>query len=70
MKESEAKNKWCPMFRNTATNDRGGSNNNRADYGAQFDSSPRCIASDCMMWIVDTVDCDEKPIGGHCGLSR
>ena len=68
MKESEAKEKWCPMFNNTLINERGGSSNNRKSFNTQtFSSDCTCLGSECMMW-------EESAVLGHgygdCGLKQ
>ena len=46
MTEDQAKTKWCPMFRWTAS--AGEWNSNRE--GGPSGKTPCCIASGCMMW--------------------
>jgi hypothetical protein len=62
--EEEAKKKWCPMVRIMHENVVA----NRSDgYGDEDNVSSLhcCIASGCMMWVVD------YGAGyGHCGLMR
>lgn len=62
MTETEAKTKWCPMWRLGQSFDFGG-------YAAVNNhSASNCIGSACMMWreIVGVPD-DQKQ--GYCGLA-
>ena len=68
MTEEEAKKKWCPKFKNTSINGRGGSSNNRKSLNEQtFTNECICIASDCIMWKF-TDEYDEN--SGYCGLTK
>ena len=61
MKESEAKEKWCPMVKwcvnRWPSSER---------YNKKSDSC-KCIASDCMMWRI--IDGHVKSKDGYCGLA-
>lgn len=49
MTENEAKEKWCPLVRFTEPGNYQTFQSNRAADGR----SSNCIASDCMMWVLD-----------------
>jgi len=65
MKESEAKEKWCPMVRLTQT-EREPAFTNRGEYLGGDYSVLNCIANDCAVWIKNPFD-EEC---GRCGLVR
>jgi hypothetical protein len=82
MTEEEAKTKWCPqaglekmlhlkiMF-DLVTADPGNPHNIDALEEVKDNTHQKCIASGCMMWVVD----NKKGGGlredrGHCGLSK
>lgn len=46
MTEEEAKNMWCPMYRQPVS----GSRSNRGFGGPFSGDEPRCVGSMCMMW--------------------
>ena len=62
MTEDEAKTKWCPAAREVDRSANGVTSHNH---------NTKCIASDCMMWVVTT-----KAGGGlledhgRCGLTK
>lgn len=65
MTEDEAKTKWCPMVRITATK-----GYEDVDNRGQALGDYQCIASDCMMWRLITGE-SGLPIDGergYCGL--
>ena len=76
MTEDEAKTKWCPMVRLTATGDpvNGGewhSNRMPKDDRVNVESTYLCIGSGCMMWrwtFVDEALTDSRT-DGYCGLA-
>lgn len=78
MTESEAKTKWCPMFRAVIAVGPSDGNEyvtNRDDVTGSNGS--RCIGSACMAWRVqsgwskDAMTGQNGPIdlGGYCGLA-
>jgi len=84
MTEDEAKEKWCPMARVTLLSDSKlvGSANRAGLGGRSIEEDPKCLGSECMMWVtntkqvisslnptvVDDEPCD--PPDGHCGLAQ
>lgn len=68
MTEDDARTKFCPMQRiRLKGSDKGSCNILVEDDGSQ--TTTKCIASDCMMWVKrypDSLTCDE----GHCGLAK
>ncbi len=70
MTEDEARKKWCPMVRHTSEHNEPASNKCGTPSGECVGEGKwnKCIASNCAMWVVDTVDIEEKPKQGHCGL--
>ena len=68
MKEEEAKEKWCPMYRVAV--EEHGSADNRGNTDEVFHH--RCLASGCMMWRWDTTHSSSGKVAsdeGHCGLA-
>ena len=63
MLESEAKTKWCPMFR-----DSGSCVTNRNYQG--FPENSSCLGSRCACWVDTGYDDAEKERTGRCGLAR
>jgi hypothetical protein len=68
--EGEARKKWCPFSR--ADMQRGTGNRYTGDAVSRsiLPGACRCIATDCMAWVVDSF-VDEKgwrTEGGRCGL--
>jgi hypothetical protein len=59
MTESDAKQKWCPMFEGWVSDSEGG--------GTHY----KCKGSDCMMWRWDIDKCRRGPEvdHGYCGLA-
>ena len=53
MTEEEAKTKWCPHVRVRYDGDPVAVNMQHSDW-ASDEKRPKCIASDCMMWVQDT----------------
>ena len=82
MTEDQAKTKWCPMVRVIIGPDNAAWQSsmltNRGDIPAA-NTNLLCIASDCMMWVVDTPKGSSRSEGmtvnstheyGHCGLAK
>lgn len=71
MTEDEAKTKWCPMVRMDNAETEPSFNRN---YGGSLPDGSNCIASDCIMWVVETSYGVNTAInvvtGGRCGLIR
>ena len=63
MLESEAKTKWCPMYR-----DSGEWGTNRNYQSRNEDSS--CLANQCACWVDDGHNDKAGEREGHCGLAR
>ena len=73
MTESEAYEKWCPMYRVTAFGNE--SADNRGCDEAREAGFFNCLASDCMMWrwqeysvVFETGHEDKDRKLGYCGL--
>lgn len=63
MKESEARQKWCPMARVDMYPDGEGlAGLNRNTNNERVRDRALCVASDCMMWRWNEGD-------GYCGLA-
>ena len=76
MKEEEARTKWCPMAR-AVPDAQGYSAGNRFEntLDSPLDNKCKCIASDCAMWVTESIVGTDKtippfPVGGHCGLIK
>ena len=70
MKESEAKEKWCPMARVVCNPN--GPAYNRLE-GGEPSIGANCLGSDCMMWMGGEIwSSDENKYieDGYCGLTR
>ena len=66
MTEAEAKTKWCPHVRiRFDGTDQPACNMEKGKV------RPKCIASDCMMWVVQ-VDANDQEFSwtGRCGLAK
>lgn len=63
VKESNTKEKWCPMVRFSTSDEEPGYN--RCYSNSIFPSGTFCIGSYCMMWRIQ--DPDAKT--GYCGLA-
>ena len=83
MTEDEAKTKWCPMVRHEGDENgsfnRGNPGDEINDHDKNRGTLCNCIASDCMMWVVDTPKGSSRSEGmtvnstheyGHCGLAK
>ena len=76
MKESEAREKWCPMTRFHATRENVYHNKlieDDNDSGEASAESANCIGSDCMMWRWNRDafaggSGRAEPTKGYCGL--
>lgn len=65
MTEDKAKTKWCPQAFNNSCN-----RNPTTSAAGMIPVGALCIASDCMMWVVDMqLDVKASP-RGHCGLVK
>ena len=69
MTENEAREKWCPMARMTTVQ------GNRRWVDGTDCNDPKCIASDCACWVIDSRWEDGRNLPqdkwqGHCGLTR
>jgi len=72
MTEEEAKMKWCPMAR-VVIDAVGYASGNRfggTDEGKELYEKCVCIASDCMMWVVEPNTYENMGEGGRCGLVK
>ena len=81
MKESDARQKWCPFVRSPVWESESDPPvaGNRIFGGAGYDSNMLCLGSDCAMWesweANVTSDFDHLPMTinqgeGDCGLKR
>lgn len=73
MTVKDAKEKWCPMGRNSFE----GITGNRLLSDALAGQDPHCIADECACWKWDRktgettmVNIDPDDWQGHCGLTR
>lgn len=76
MKESDAKQKWCPMARVGSEGNAGFNRDLQGGENGCDYSLYKCIGSDCACWVDDfkpsLTEPDDTPLGlepiGHCGL--
>jgi len=65
MLESEAKTKWCPMYRS-----RGDYSDNRWQREGLFVRESVCLGPSCACWRDDGYNDKAGEREGHCGLAR
>ena len=66
MLESEAKRKWCPMYRSDGDFD-----NRFIVYGEEmFTRNCVCLGNQCACWVDTGYDDAAKERTGRCGLAR
>lgn len=77
MKESEAREKWCPFVRVAVGNEllpdgiTPPFNRVHGPSGlAVIDEDTACIASKCAVWVEDSEPPITKSKHGHCGLAK
>ncbi len=68
MLESEAKTKWCPMYRSDETENWSGSN--RLHARGTFGNEAACLGPRCACWVDTGYDDAAKERTGRCGLAR
>ena len=64
MLESEAKTKWCPMYRSRDLAD------NRRRNGKLIDRERNCLGPSCACWVDEGYSAKWEERCGHCGLAR
>lgn len=68
--EEEARQKWCPFARVSASNfpEPGNHASNRDAGGSVPSNGSNCLASECMAWRIKRLVGRDEQVAGYCGL--